>query len=166
MKSSINHPKKKQGVPSIRLQATRTNKTKHALYRVMAENDATNDRDDVTQDFYEGFLFRENFNHSMTPHHILSRCFHQILSLMFLSSSQYHCEGWLSRQGKKFKKKIAKMSFYLVSSWNYWLQWCQDEKSMKRCYFCGRLCLSGRSVRARKCLEAAQSDHSEPCEDS
>ena len=68
MKSSINHPKKKQGVPSIRLQATRTNKTKHALYRVMAENDATNDRDDVTQDFYEGFLFRENFNYSMTPH--------------------------------------------------------------------------------------------------
>ena len=164
MKSSINHPKKKQGVPSIRLQATRTNKTKHALYRVMAENDATNDRDDVTQDFYEGFLFRENFNHSMTPHSF-PECFHQILSLMFLSSSQYHCEG-LSRQGKKFKKKIAKMSFYLVSSWNYWLQWCQDEKSKKRCYFCGRLCLSGRSVRARKCLEAAQSDHSEPCEDS
>ena len=53
-------------MPSIRLQATRTNKTKHALYRVMADNDATNDRDDVTQDFYEGFLFRENFNHSMT----------------------------------------------------------------------------------------------------
>ena len=56
MKSSINHPKKKQGVPAIRPRATRTNKTKHALYRVMAHNDATVDGDDVTQEeFYDIF---------------------------------------------------------------------------------------------------------------
>ena len=40
-------------MPSIRLQATLTNKTRHALYRVMAWDDATNDGDDVTQDFYD-----------------------------------------------------------------------------------------------------------------
>ena len=40
-------------MPSIRLQATLTNKTEHALYRVMAWDDATNDGDDVTQDFYD-----------------------------------------------------------------------------------------------------------------
>ena len=27
--------------------------TEHALYRVMARDDATNDGDDVTQDFYD-----------------------------------------------------------------------------------------------------------------
>ena len=152
-------------MPSIRLQATRTNKTKHALYRVMADNDATNDRDDVTQDFYEGFLFRENFNHSMTPKHSFpAECFHQILSLMFLSSSQYHCEGFLWRQGKKFKKKIAKMSFYLVSSWNYWLQWCKVGKSNEEMLLL-RASVSLWPECPRKCLEAA-SDQSEPCEDS
>ena len=40
-------------MPAIRLQATLTNKTKHALYRVMAWDDAKNDGDDVTQDFYD-----------------------------------------------------------------------------------------------------------------
>ena len=40
-------------MPAIRLQATLTNKTEHALYRVMARDDATNDGDDVTQDFYD-----------------------------------------------------------------------------------------------------------------
>ena len=57
MKSSINHPKKKQGVPSIRLQATRTNKTKHALYRVMAENDATMIEMMLPKTFMKDFFF-------------------------------------------------------------------------------------------------------------
>ena len=57
MKSSINHPKKKQGVPAIRLPGPHE-QTKHALYRVMADNDATNDGDDVTQDFYD--IFQRN----------------------------------------------------------------------------------------------------------
>ena len=107
MKSSINHPKKKQGVPSIRLQATRTNKTKHALYRVMADNDATNDRDDVTQDFYEGFLFRENFNHSMTPHHILSRrnAFTKYYHSCFYPQANITVKGFYEDKEKSLRRR-------------------------------------------------------------
>ena len=63
------------------------------------------------------------------------------------------------REGKKFKKKkIAKMSFYLVSCWKCLIAMSGVSElctaALQRCYFCGCLCLSECP---RKCLEAAVS---------
>ena len=63
------------------------------------------------------------------------------------------------RDGKKFKKKkIAKMSFYLVSCWKCLIAMSGVSElctaALQRCYFCGCLCLSECP---RKCLEAAVS---------